>query len=113
MRTAHVKIRLANALRPDLSPVEVEAVTDLHQPCLQLPARLAARLGLKAVCTRLASEKSGKRIAQPYVGPLQLQLGSQLCYTGAVVNGSKVRIGFTVLSAMSPVTKTPTAFYHE
>ena len=113
MSASRVKIRLANAIRPDLSPIEVEAVTDHEQPCLQLPARLAARLGLKAARSRSLPDANGQRDACPRVGPLQVQLGGQLCCTGAMVNGSRVRVGLNVLLSMSPVTSVPTVFLRD
>ena len=113
MNTAHVQIRLANAIRPELSPVEVEAVTDDEQPYLLLPARLAARLGLKAVCARHITDENGHQRFCPYMGPLLVQLDDRLCYAGAVISGSEIRIGFTVLSALDPVTKIPTPFFRD
>ena len=108
MSCANVKIRLANAIRPDISPVEVEAVADSEQPYLLLPVKLTARLGLKPVCKRTFPWENGHRETCPYVGPIHLQLGSETCFVGAVVRGSRVRVGFIALASMNLVVDPAT-----
>ena len=62
--------------------------------------RLAARLRLEAIDTRSIAGEDRKYATCPYVGPITIQLGGQSCFTGAVVSGSKVRVGSIALASM-------------
>src|SRR5438477_1454175 len=87
------KLVLKNPLRPDLQPVEVDALADPGGLYLCIPRRLQLQLDLAERGTREVTLADGAATLLPYVGPLELRFDDRVAFTGAVVIGEEVLLG--------------------
>ena len=103
------KITLGNPRRPDLRPLEVDALADSAALHLCLPERLAVQLALEKSSRKEATTADGKRHACSYVGPVRVQFDNRESYTGALVLGPQVLLGALPMEDMdvliSPVLR--------
>jgi hypothetical protein len=95
---ARTKIALQNPLRPDLSPLEVEALVDSRRNHLSVPAAIALQLGLQVRDERWLEGRS-----LSYVGPVLASYRNRSCFAGAVVHGREVVLGSIPMDAMDLV----------
>lgn len=103
------KIVLSNPRRPDLRPLEVEALADSAALHLCLPEHLVVQLGLEESSRKEATTADGKRHSCSYVGPVRVQFDNRESYTGALVLGPQVLLGALPMEDMdvliSPVLR--------
>src|SRR5689334_12468871 len=86
-------IALANPRRPDLPPVEVDALADSGSVFLSIPRRVQAELQLEELETRDVTLADGSKRWVPYVGPVQVTFRNRAGFFGAVVFGDQVLLG--------------------
>ena len=95
MGLVNAKIVLKNPRRPDLQPVEVDALADSGAVHLCIPPHVQIQLALdeiqkKEVTVTVAD--GGKHLV-PYVGPVELHFKNRVGFAGALVLGDQVLLG--------------------
>jgi clan AA aspartic protease len=103
MGIARANIRLENPKRPDLKPVEVDALADTGSLFLCLPEEVRLQLQLEETSKKEVTTTDGKRCLCPYAGPVRIQFENRECYVGAVVLGDEVLLGAVPMEDMDLV----------
>lgn len=103
MGLAYASLRLANARRPDLAPIDVEALADTGALLLCIPEHVALQLQLEELERREVTIADGTRRLVPYMGPLQVSLANRKCFAGAMVMGDQVLLGAVPMEDMDVV----------
>jgi clan AA aspartic protease len=103
MGLVRTTLTLANPKRPDLAPVEVEALVDTGAVHLCVPERIAIQLDLDELERREVTVADGSTHSVPYVGPIVTAFGRRHCYTGAMVLGDEVLLGAIPMEDMDLV----------
>lgn len=104
------KFLLKNPRRPDVQPVEVDALADTGAVHLCIPAHIQIQLGLEEIAQKEATLADGSRKLVPYVGPVELQFKNRVGFAGALVMGDQVLVGAIPMEDMDlvviPKTRT-------
>jgi hypothetical protein len=104
------KLTLMNPRKPELQPVEVDALADMEAVFLCIPIHVQVQLCLDALTMKEVTFADGSRKTLPYVGPLELRFKNRACYTGALVTGNEVLLGTIPMEDMDliliPRTRT-------
>jgi clan AA aspartic protease len=103
MGLVHAKVLLKNPRRPDLQPVEVEALADSGAIHLCIPAHVQIQLGLEEAAKKEATLADGGKTLVPYVGPVELHFKNRVGFTGALVLGDEVLLGAIPMEDMDLV----------
>ena len=103
MGLTHARLRLANARRPDLAPVEVEALADAGALHLCIPDHIAIQLQLDQLERREITIADGSKQLVPYMGPLIVSFANRQCFTGAMVLGDEALLGSIPMEDMDLV----------
>lgn len=110
MGLIRAEIELANPTKPDLKPMDVEALVDTGAMTICIPEHVAVQLGLETIETREVTTADEKSHVVPYVGPLRIRFQNRTCFTGALVIGDTVLLGAVPMEDMdlvvSPSTET-------
>lgn len=110
MGLVNAKLVLKNPRRPDLQPVEVDALADSGAVHLCIPAHIQIQLALEEITTKEATLADGSTKLFPYVGPVQLHFKNRVGFTGALVLGQQVLLGAIPMEDMDlviiPKTRT-------
>src|SRR5271165_5328139 len=93
MGYANGKVVLKNPRKPELRPVEVDALADSGSLYLCIPEHVAAQLELEEFSRKEATFADGKKQVVPYVGPVEIHFKNRGCFTGALVMGNQVLLG--------------------
>src|SRR5438067_11360310 len=97
------KLILKNPRRPDLQPVEVEALADSGAVHLCVPAHVQVQLALEEGMKKEVTLADGGNQLVPYVGPVELHFKNRVGYTGALVMGNEVLLGAIPMEDMDLV----------
>ena len=104
------KLILRNPRKPDLQPVEVDALADTGSVHLCIPAHVQLQLGLEETDKKEATLADGSRKLVPYVGPVELRFKNRVGFAGALVLGDQVLLGAIPMEDMDlvviPMTRT-------
>ena len=92
VRSAAVLV-LSNPSRPDLPPVEAEALADTGCVHLVIPATVQWQLQLAVHRTESVTLADGSRREVPYVGPIALRFANRAGFCGAIVMGDQCLLG--------------------
>jgi clan AA aspartic protease len=103
MGLVHAKLVLRNPRKPELQPVEVEALADSGAVHLCIPLHVQFQLGLEEVAQKEATFADGGKKVVPYVGPVELQFKNRVGFTGALVLGEEVLLGAIPMEDMDLV----------
>jgi len=110
MGLATAKLVLKNPRRPDLQPVEVDALAESGSVHLCIPAHVQIQLGLEEIDRKEATLADGSRKLVPYVGPVEVRFKNRVGFVGALVLGDQVLLGAIPLEDMDlviiPKTRT-------
>ena len=110
MGLVHAKLVLRNPRKPELQPVEVEALADSGAMHLCIPLHVQLQLGLEEVAQKEATFADGGKKVVPYVGPVELHFKNRVGFTGALVLGEEVLLGAIPMEDMDlvvlPSTRT-------
>lgn len=110
MGLTYAKLILKNPRRPDLQPLEVEALADSGALHLCVPPHVQIQLGLEEGMKKEVTLADGSKQLVPYVGPVELHFKNRIGYTGALVMGNEVLLGAIPLEDMDliviPKTRT-------
>ena len=103
MGLTHARLRLANARRPELAPIEVDALADTGALHLCIPEHVAIQLQLDELEKPEITLADGSRRMVPYVGPVIVSFANRQCYAGAMVIGDEPLLGTIPLEDMDLV----------
>jgi clan AA aspartic protease len=93
MGLAYARVKLANPRRPELAPIEVDALADTGAVHLYIPQHVAIQLDLEEFDQREVTVADGTRHTVSYVGPLSIAVANRQGFAGAMVLGNQVLLG--------------------
>lgn len=93
MGFVHALIKLSNDLRPDLDPVEVDALVDTGAINLCIPEAVRDQLGLKTRRRRVVEMADGRTEEVDVVAPVTVRFENRETTTTAFVLGNEVLLG--------------------
>jgi clan AA aspartic protease len=103
MGLAYARVTLANPRRPDLGPVEVDALADTGAVHLCIPEHVALQLELDEFDRREVALADGSRRILSYVGPISIAVANRKGLGGAMVLGDQVLLGAIPMEDMDLV----------
>ncbi len=110
MGPVNAKVLLKNPRRPDLQPVEVDALADSGAVHLCIPPHVQIQLELEEITRKEATLADGQKKLVPYVGPVELHFKNRVGFTGALVLGDEVLLGAIPMGdldlVITPKTRT-------
>ena len=110
MGLVNAKVSLKNPRKPELQPVEVDALADTGSVHLCLPAHVQIQLGLEEISQKEVTLADGGKRLVPYVGPVELRFKNRVGFAGALVMGDQVLLGAIPMEDMDliviPKTRT-------
>jgi clan AA aspartic protease len=93
MGLSYARLKLVNARRADLAPVEVNALADTRALHLCIPEHIALQLQLDELEKREVTVADGSRHLVSYMGPIVVSFANRQCYAGAMVIGNEPLLG--------------------
>lgn len=110
MGLVNAKISLRNPRKPQLEPLEIEALADSGSVHLCIPEHVRIQLDLEEMDTKEVTLADNSRKLVPYVGPVELRFKSRVGFSGALVLGDQVLLGVIPMEDMDliivPQTRT-------
>ena len=110
MGIVNTKVLLKNPRKPELEPVEVEALADSDAVHLCIPEHIRIQLRLDEIDKKEVTLAGGSQKLVPYVGPIELRFKNRVGFAGAVVMGDQVLLGAIPMEDMDlvivPKTRT-------
>jgi clan AA aspartic protease len=103
MGLTHAHVRLANARRPELASIEVNALADTGALHLCIPEHVAIQLQLDELEKREITIADGSMRLVPYMGPIIISFANRQCYAGAMVLGDETLLGAIPMEDMDLV----------
>jgi clan AA aspartic protease len=103
MGLVNAKLALRNPRKPDLQPVEVEALVDSGAVHLCIPPHVQVQLQLEEIDTKEVVLADGSRKVVSYVGPIELRFKNRVGFAGALVLGDQVLLGAIPMEDMDLV----------
>lgn len=103
MGLANAKLILKNPRKPELEPVEIDALADTDAMHLCIPAHIQIQLGLEEIDKKEVILADGSRRLVPYVGPIELRFKNRIGFAGALVMGEQVLLGAIPMEDMDLV----------
>jgi clan AA aspartic protease len=103
MGLTYGKLILKNARRPDMEPIQVDALADTGSNYLCIPAHLQIQLQLDQLTTKEVTVADGTTKTVPYVGPLEGHFKNRSGFFGALVMGDQVFLGAVPMEDMDLV----------
>src|SRR2546423_447008 len=103
MGLINAKVTLNNPRKPELHPVEVDALADSGAVHLCIPPHIQIQLGLEEVTKKEVTLADGGRKLVPYVGPVELRFKNRVGFAGALVMGDEVLLGAIPMEDMDLV----------
>jgi clan AA aspartic protease len=110
MGLVNAKLVLMNPQRPELQPVEIDALADTGSVYLCIPPHVQIQLCLEESASKGVTFADGGKKVVPYVGPVELRFKNRVGFTGACVLGDEVLLGAIPMEDMDliviPSTRT-------
>lgn len=110
MGLVNTKLSLKNPRKPELQPIEVDALADSGSVHLCIPAHVQIQLGLEEISQKEVTLADGGKKLVPYVGPVELRFKNRVGFAGALVMGDQVLLGAIPMEDMDlviiPKTRT-------
>jgi clan AA aspartic protease len=103
MGLIRAKLMLKNPRRPDLQPVEVDALADTGAVHLRIPSHVQIQLELEEISKKEVTLANGANQLVPYVGPVELHFKNRIGFAGALVLGKEVLLGAIPMEDMDLV----------
>jgi clan AA aspartic protease len=106
----NAKLALTNPRKPDLKPVEVDALADTSAVYLGIPSHVQVQLSLEEIAKKEVTLADGGKKVLSYVGPVELRFKNRVGFVGAIVIGDEVLLGAIPMEDMDliriPQTRT-------
>lgn len=96
---------LANPVKQDLAPIEVQALADTGAMHLCIPEHVAIQLGLSEQEKREVTLADGSTRVLSYVGPIEVRFGNRRCFVGAMIKGDETLLGAIPMEDMDLVIR--------
>src|SRR2546430_16770278 len=93
MGLVNAKLRILNPRKPELQPIEVDALADTGSVHLCIPAHVQIQLGLEEITRKEATLADGGKKVVPYVGPVEIRFKNRVGFAGALVTGDEALLG--------------------
>jgi clan AA aspartic protease len=110
MGLVHAKLILKNPRKPELQPVEVDALADSGAVHLCIPPHVQIQLDLEEITKKEATLADGSKHLLSYVGPVEMRFKNRIGFSGALVLGDEVLLGAIPMEDMDlvviPKTRT-------
>ena len=110
MGLVFTKILLTNPRRPELEPIEVEALADSGAVHLCIPEHVRIQLKLEEIDKKEVTVADGRKTLVPYVGPIEIRFKNRVGFAGALVMGDQTLLGAIPMEDMDliiiPMTRT-------
>ena len=110
MGLVKAKLVLNNPRKPELQPIEVDALADSGSVHLCIPVHVQIQLGLEEIAKKEDTLADGRKTLVPYVGPVELHFKNRVGFTGTLVLGDEVLLGAIPMEDMDlvviPKTRT-------
>jgi clan AA aspartic protease len=103
MGLVNAKVLLKNPRKPELQPIEVDALADSGFVHLCIPRHVHIQLGLEEISQKEATLADGSKKLVPYVGPVELRFKNRVGFAGALVMGDQVLLGAIPMEDMDLV----------
>ncbi len=104
------KLLLKNPRRPELQPLEVDALADSGSVHLCIPSHVQIQLGLEESGQKEVTLADGGKKLVSYVGPVELRFKNRVGFAGALIMGDQVLLGAIPMEDMDliviPKTRT-------
>lgn len=104
------KVTLKNPRKPDIPPLEVEALVDSGALHLCIPPDVQAQLGLEDIDKKDVTVADARTQSVPNVGPVEVRFQNRVGFAGALVIGDEVLLGAIPMEDMDlviiPKTRT-------
>jgi len=97
------KVTLKNPRKPELQPIEVEALVDTGAMYLCIPPHIQVQLGLEEASKKEVTLADGSRKLISYVGPVELAFKNRVGFFGALVLGDQILLGAIPMEDMDLV----------
>jgi clan AA aspartic protease len=97
------RVTLSNPKRPDVKPVEVEALVDSGAVHLCIPEHVRIQLQLDEIGRKEVLLADASRQVTPYVGPIEIRFKNRTGFVGALVLGDQVLLGAIPMEDMDLV----------
>jgi clan AA aspartic protease len=104
----YTRVTLGNARRPEISPIEVEALVDTGALHICIPEHLALQLELEEFDRRELTFADGSQKLASYVGPLTVAVANRRGLSGAMVVGDEVLLGAIAMEDLDLVARPAT-----
>ena len=110
MGPVNAKVLLANPKKPELEPVETEALADSGAVHLCITEHIRIQLQLDEIDKKEVTLADGSQKLVPYVGPIELRFKNRVGFAGALVMGDQTLLGAIPMEDMDlviiPKTRT-------
>src|SRR2546430_2088359 len=103
MGLVNIMLTLKNPRRPDIQPVQAEALVDTGSVFLVIPEHVRLQLQLEEQAKKEVTLADGSRRLIPYVGPIETRFKNRVAYVGAIVMGDEVLLGAIPMEDMDLV----------
>jgi clan AA aspartic protease len=105
MGLAEAKVVLRNPRKPELKPIEVEALAPPWRGAVHLciPEDIRIQLGLEEIDKKEVALADGSQKLVPYVGPIEIRFKNRTGFAGALVLGDQVLLGAIPMEDMDLV----------
>jgi clan AA aspartic protease len=104
------KVILKNPRKPEMLPVEVDALADTGSVFLRIPENVRSQHELEHTERKEVVVADGRRTEVPYVGPVEVRFKNRTGFFGAIVMGNQVLLGAVPMEDMDliviPNTRT-------
>ena len=110
MGLVNAKLLLTNPKKPELEPVETEALADSGAVHLCITEHIRIQLQLDEIDKKEVTLADGSQELVPYVGPIELRFKNRVGFAGALVMGDQTLLGTIPMEDMDlviiPKTRT-------
>ncbi|MBM4066158.1 MAG: clan AA aspartic protease [Planctomycetes bacterium] len=110
MGIANAKVSLKNPRKPELNPIESDALADSGAVHLCIPDHIKIQLELDEIDKKEVTLADGSRKLVSYVGPIEIRFKNRVGFAGALVMGDQVLLGAIPMEDMDlviiPKTRT-------
>ena len=110
MGLVNAKLLLTNPKKPELEPVETEALADSGAVHLCITEHIRIQLQLDEIDKKEVTLADGSQKLVPYVGPIELRFKNRVGFAGALVMGDQTLLGTIPMEDMDlviiPKTRT-------
>ena len=103
MGLVNATIILKNPRKPELQPIELEALADTGALHLCIPEHVRIQLQLEELDKKEVTIADGTKKVVPYVGPIEIRFKNRVGFTGALILGDQVLLGAIPMEDMDLV----------